>query len=360
MICDRQITRTDRKLLVDRKRLATLWLQLSLLVVLLVSISGPASAENLEPEKKLETGFYYTIQKGDTLWDISNRFSDSPWQWPELWKENDQIPNPHIIYPGERIRLYHRDWIEEAPSARRGRPGAVTAGGLPSFFWYPSIDTIGFIRKRTTPPAGVIFRTEDNVAIVNKDGRVYVHKEAVGGADLIPGNLYATYRTFDPVKDKETGEIIGTQHYMTGIMKVLESHPDFSVAQVVKAYRSIEIGNILLPYEKRSPRIPFNESPPELVGKIMFSEDGPVMLGENMVLFVDKGRKDGVLPGQAFTVYTQDRLKLPPDRKKEVQLSPTAKGSIVILHTEENTATALVTRSMREFFGGSFFGTPAI
>ena len=59
-----------------------------------------------------ETGFYYTVQKGDTLWDLSERFSDSPRLWPELWKDNSKISNPHWIYPGERIRLFHRKGIE--------------------------------------------------------------------------------------------------------------------------------------------------------------------------------------------------------------------------------------------------------
>ena len=51
-------------------------------------------------------GYYYTVQKGDTLWDLSRRFADSPWVWPELWTENATvIANPHLIYPGQKIRL---------------------------------------------------------------------------------------------------------------------------------------------------------------------------------------------------------------------------------------------------------------
>jgi hypothetical protein len=65
----------------------------------------------------------YVVVKGDTLWDISGRFLDKPWQWPAIWHANPQIDNPHLIYPGDRVSLVYIDGV---PQLRLSRGGAGT------------------------------------------------------------------------------------------------------------------------------------------------------------------------------------------------------------------------------------------
>src|SRR3982750_3999136 len=75
----------------------------------------------------------YVVVPGDTLWAISQRYTDSPWRWPELWGLNkDQIRNPHLIYPGYVILLDRaRGQLSIAgPRAPGGAQTAPGTGGL--------------------------------------------------------------------------------------------------------------------------------------------------------------------------------------------------------------------------------------
>ncbi|WP_413700860.1 LysM peptidoglycan-binding domain-containing protein [Psychromonas sp. KJ10-10] len=58
----------------------------------------------------------YTVVKGDTLWDISAYFLNTPWLWPRLWQANSQIENPHLIYPGDVLTLI---WVDGEPRLTR-------------------------------------------------------------------------------------------------------------------------------------------------------------------------------------------------------------------------------------------------
>src|SRR6266849_3322111 len=60
----------------------------------------PKSAEEKGMQIQPNTPDIYVIVKGDTLWDLSQKFLNNPWYWPKIWSLNAYIENPHWIYPG--------------------------------------------------------------------------------------------------------------------------------------------------------------------------------------------------------------------------------------------------------------------
>jgi nucleoid-associated protein YgaU len=81
----------------------------------------------------------YVVQKGDTLWDISGKFLEKPWLWPEIWQANPQIQNPHLIYPGDVLSLAYTDRVASPtmalqPGVRQEAPiGAVPLKDIEPF-----------------------------------------------------------------------------------------------------------------------------------------------------------------------------------------------------------------------------------
>jgi hypothetical protein len=74
---------------------------ISLICVLLPIVSYADS-----PEIRENAPDRHVVVKGDTLWDIASTFFKDPWKWQEIWGLNkDTIKNPHWIYPGDIVLL---------------------------------------------------------------------------------------------------------------------------------------------------------------------------------------------------------------------------------------------------------------
>jgi len=305
-----------------------------------------------------EAGFYYTVQKGDTLWDLSGQFFDSPWLWPDLWSENSQISNPHWIYPGERIRLFHQKDTESFIGKTVSKSGALNKEPQkePLYYYYSPIDRIGFIRKDPVTTSGVIFKVKDDKEMISAGDLVFIR--AKGDRHLTAGSKYSVYRTSKPIVDQKTEALIGIQHYLTGIVEITKIEPRFAVARVVQSYRTIEVGNLLMPYKRRSPKIELTQSKKGLEGKLIISEEHANVIGDNDIAFIDKGSQDDVKLGQQYSIYYQEKQRLNTKSKEDVLLSQIVYGTLLVLHTEQTTSTVLITRSDQSINPGAKICSP--
>ena len=317
---------------------------LSVLAAMIFSPVRIFAQENKEIVEH-EAGFYYTVQKGDTLWDLSGRFFDSPWLWPDLWSENSQISNPHWIYPGERIRLFHQKGIESffGKTAAKSRAIKKETPKKPLYYYYSPINRIGFIRKDPATPLGIIFKVKDDKEMISAGDLVFIR--AKGDINLTAGSKYSVYRTSKPIIDQKTEALIGTQHYLTGIVEITKMESRFAVARVIQSYRTIEVGNLLMPYKRRSPRIELTQSKKGLNGELIISEEHADIIGDNDIAFIDKGSKDDVKLGQQYSIYYQERQRFNTETKEDVLLTQVVYGTLLVLHAEQTTSTVLITRS---------------
>jgi hypothetical protein len=327
------------------------------ILITIVFLTMPFSQAAAEDVKMLEheTGFYYTVQKGDTLWDLSRKFSDSAWLWPEMWKENSQIANPHRIYPGERIRLYRRTGAQKL-TEKTGAPLAITAPPIEQIYYnYTAMDRVGFIRKEPLAVHGAIFKVQKTRSMISIDDVVYIRPE--GDVPLATGKRYTIYRPMDPIKDL-SNEYIGIQYLLTGVVEITRVQPQYAIGTVIEAYRPIEVEDRLMPYNRRVPRVPLKESPKGLQGRVIEAEEHNRLIGEYMIAFINKGEKDGVQPGQFYNVYYQAQEQIDPKKAGKTLLLPVDFAELLVIHTESTTATVIITGADREFEPGATIRSP--
>src|SRR5210317_540070 len=95
-----------------------------LILVAMLASAAMAQDVSVRPDHPDE----YVVVKGDTLWDISGRFLEKPWQWPAIWHANPQIDNPHLIYPGDVVSLVYIDGVPQLRINRGGDDPRISSG----------------------------------------------------------------------------------------------------------------------------------------------------------------------------------------------------------------------------------------
>lgn len=299
-----------------------------------------------EEAVRFETGLYYTIQRGDTLWDISKQFYDSSYIWPDLWQKNEYIPNPNWIYPENRIKLYDRIEQNAIPAQQRRKKEKRR-----SFCTYDFIDSVGFIRKKAVIGSGKVIGSEKQKQLLSVGDELYIHNDE--GKKFDVGDRFFVFRHSEaPLEHPLHGDEVGIQHFILGVLVVTEVLPDIITAIVVEAYEEIEKGDRLMPYKRRSRKIETFDAVPGLEGIILSADEqnDRTVFSEGVVVFIDKGEFDGVRAGQAYDIYVQEEETF-RDRDRDTKHllpPPVVIGRILILHTEKTTATVLITSASRD------------
>jgi hypothetical protein len=224
------------------------------------------------------------------------------------------------------------------------------------YFLYPGINAVGFLKDEPMEGWGVIFRTKDEQEWISQDDHVYINPNK--NKQFSPGDRFTIYRVLDRMNDPKTGVFVGVQHYIVGVAEILEHETHFALARVVTSYREIRLNDRVIPFIQRSPKIVLTESKQGIDGRIINSEEQSEWMGAYNIAFVNKGKADGLAPGQTYSLFYRDQTAPHPKTKKRRLLARFDFGKILVLLTEQTTSTVLVTKSMVEVTAGARFGTP--
>ncbi len=326
---------------------------LGILLSFLVMGLAYADAVKLNPDHPDK----YVVVKGDTLWDISGRFLENPWQWPEIWHVNPQIANPHLIYPGDIISLVYVD----------GKPRLMLERGAGTYKLTPQGRIIPLDEAIPTIPIDAIKQFLTEPTIVGKDELdkapyIVEHKgehivSATDNSIYVRGikdyniRKYAVVRAGNTYTDPISKEVLGYEARFVGDAKLYRTG-DPSTLKLLRTTREALIGDRLLPSGEETYNASFLPRAPQsdINGRILSVLDGVNQIGSYQVVVINKGARDGLEQGHVMDIYQAGETipdSVTENRKDTVTLPDEKAGVLMVFRTFEKLSYALVLKASR-------------
>ncbi len=319
----------------------------------------------------------YTVQKGDTLWDISGRFLMQPWYWPEIWYVNPKINNPHLIYPGDVISLYYVDGKPRLSVNRHmagvGQRGlhklspsvhtsdledkdvGVPIGAISPFLIRPQI-----IAEEELKHAAHIVDSQENHLIYGTGDKVY----ARGLSDPMIGARYSTFRAGGPLLDPDTGETIAFEATYTSDAEVIRTEGELTTIQLRDSVREVLRGDRLQPLEMGPKEYYFvpHAPAPSTKGRIISFYEALSQVAQYQVVVVNLGKRNGIEPGHVLAINQAGRSIIDRDHRKdqtkEVALPTERAGTMMIFRSFDKVSYGLIMESERSMRIGDYVAAP--
>ncbi len=309
----------------------------------------------------------YTVQTGDTLWDISARFLTDPWYWPEIWHINPQVANPHLIYPGDVLAL---TWVEGQPRVvlESGGPvrlsprvrenplseaiNAIPYDRIAAFMSRPEV-----LAKDQVKAAPYVAHGRDNRLASAAGNEVYVRRLASSQT----GDRYSIYHVGDELKDPDDGDVLGYQGLFTGEGNIIRSG-DPATMMVVDSARETLDGDILLPnyVDAKMDFIP-HAPKSKIDGTVMSVIDDRTVVAEYDIVIINRGTRHGLEPGNVLATWAageEVRDVTANAESRKLQLPDERTGLFMVFKTYERMSYGLMLESEREIHVGDKVTSP--
>jgi hypothetical protein len=306
------------------------------------------------PETIPEGAQYHIVERGDTLWDLSKKYLNNPFLWPQIWDKNRYITDAHWIYPGDPIILPQISLVSDgAGGAGLGEGmgenglGVDGAGDDAASRLYPVTE------EATMRCASYITEgsEDDSLRIIGAEGGnerisyadreiLYLNKGSNAGVKV--GDVYTAHHSAYKVKHPISTRRLGSKIETTGWVRVILVQENTATVIVEQACLDMHSGDYLKPFEKlnvplvRRIQPPTRLTPPsgKASGYVVDHELDRAATGTGDLLSVDLGSSDGIAPGNRLTVFRTSYPSVPTPR--------TVVGELAILAVRENTALAKV------------------
>jgi len=301
----------------------------------------------------------YVVKRGDTLWGIAKVFLRDPWYWPEIWQVNPQIHNPHLIYPGDTLRLVYIDGQPQIVLQRgdgvRVEPQVRSEPIDSAITTIPYATVAAFMSKPTVldrdqiKTAPYVLATRDLHVVMSEGDTVYARGFS-SPAEL--GSHYNVVRVGDPLIDPDDNRVLGYDGIFTGSGHVTRQG-DPTTLIMTESARESRAGDKLIPGGVDVP-LDFIPSAPRVKtnGRIISVANGVTVIGQYEVVVVNRGARDGLAPGNVLGVFDTGPVVADTDKRgffnldrlgaKRVQLPSERTGTFMVFKTFDNISYGLI------------------
>ncbi|MDN5870745.1 MAG: LysM peptidoglycan-binding domain-containing protein [Nitrococcus sp.] len=303
----------------------------------------------------------YTVQPGDSLWEISARFLKNPWYWPEIWYANPAIENPHLIYPGDIIKFItingkprlvvqrHGGTIKLSPKIRVEELQQPVPT-IPISALRPFLTGDRMVSAEQWRHAAHIVAAADEHVMGARGDSIYVR-----GLSGDAASRYSILRKRAPLVDPESGAVLGYQATHVG-EAVCKPSAEIATCIISRSNREVLPGDRLMRVEERALKGRFYPKPPArpIEGVIIAVMDGVSQIGQYNVVAINRGETQGLKAGDVLLVYKAGRQVIDRfnGRHDRVQLPAERAGSMIIFRTFPRMSFGLImeaTRAMRVY-----------
>ena len=337
-------------------------------------------------------GEIYKVQKGDTLWAISQKYLGTPWIWPSVWKENEaKIANPHWIYPGDLIWISNgsmRKLTPEEAAALAAAGGAAPpaapapdAGTPPPvahekpqvpeegdpFSSLDSVEVTSEVKIDVPNIQGVSFVTDEELkasgaVMGNHEENVWVAQGqrtilSVGEGQGHVGDAFTVFRVRRTLHHPVTGAKLGYFVQVLGKAEITQLYPETSWARIIEAWAEIQPGDRVLPFVEEPAQITEVRSGEEVQGTIVAFQPYRQRVGNSDFVVIDAGTKQGMVPGRRLQAYRPAKEVRDPLTSNPLMVPDDVIGDLFVVKAGDTSSVALVMRAERDLHVGDSFRT---